>query len=58
MQAQKISDTEDEAETKALVDRLPYFLTTVGSKALVETVVVTLAKVKAKTLVDRKRVAR
>ena len=58
MKAQKISDTEGEAETKVLVDRLPYFLTTVGSKALVETVVVTLAKVKAKTLVDRQRVAR
>ena len=58
MKAQKISDTEGEAETKALVDRLPYFLTTVGSKALVETVGVTLAKVKAKTLVDRHRVAR
>ena len=58
MKAQKISDTEGEAETKALVDRLPYFLTTVRSKALVKTVVVTLAKVKAKTLVDRQRVAR
>ena len=58
MKAQEISDTEGEAETIALVHRLPYFLTTVGSKALLETVVVTLAKVKAKTLVDRQRVAR
>ena len=43
MQAQTISDTEDEVETKAPVDKLPYILTSVGSEALVDTVVVTLA---------------
>ena len=43
MQAQTISDTEDEVETKALVDELPYILTSVRSEALVDTVVVTLA---------------
>ena len=43
MQAQTISDTEVEVETKALVDKLPYILTSVGSEALVDTVVVTLA---------------
>ena len=43
MQAQTISDTEVEVETKALVDKLPYILTSEGSEALVDTVVVTLA---------------
>ena len=43
MQAQTISDTEGEVKTKALVDKLPYILTLVRSKALVDTVVVTLA---------------
>ena len=43
MQAQTISDTEDEVQTKALVDKLPYILTSVRSEALVDTVVVTLA---------------
>ena len=43
MQAQTISDTEDEVETKALVDKLPYILTLLGLEALVDTVVVTLA---------------
>ena len=38
-----ISDTEGEVQTKALVDKLPYILTSVGSKALVDTVVFTLA---------------
>ena len=33
-------------------------LTSVGSKSLVDTVVVTLAIVKAETLADRERVAR
>ena len=39
----EVSDTEGEAETKALVDKLLYILTSVGCKALVDTVVVTLA---------------
>ena len=43
MEAQKTTDTEGEVETKALVDKLPYMLTSVGCKALVDTVVVTLA---------------
>ena len=38
-----ISDTEGEVETKALVDKLPYMLTLVGSEALFDKVVVTLA---------------
>ena len=45
-------------ETKALVDKLPYILTSEGSEALVDTVVVTLAQVKAQTLGDRRRVGR
>ena len=43
MDAQTISDTEGEVETKALVDKLPYILTSVRWEALVHTVVVTLA---------------
>ena len=43
MQAQTISKTEGEVKTKAVLDKLPYILTSVGSKALVDTVVVTLA---------------
>ena len=43
MQAQTISKTEGEVETKAVLDKLPYILTSVGSEALVDTVVVTLA---------------
>ena len=43
MQAQTISDTQGEVKTKALVDKLPYILTSVWSEALVDTVVVTLA---------------
>ena len=43
MEAQTISDTEIEVETKALVDKLPYIITSVLSEALVDTVVVTLA---------------
>ena len=58
MKAQTISDTEVEVETKALVDMLPYMLTSVGSEALVDTVVVTLAKVKTETPQDRRRVGR
>ena len=42
MQAQKTSDTEGEVETKALVDKLPYMLTSKGSEALLDTAVVTL----------------
>ena len=38
-----ITKTESEVQTKALVDKLPYILTSVGSEALVDTVVVTLA---------------
>ena len=43
MQAQTISDTEGELETQVLVDKVPYMLTSVGSNALVDTVVVTVA---------------
>ena len=43
VEAQKTSDTDGEVETKALVDKLPYILTSVGFKALVDRVVVTLA---------------
>ena len=43
MEAQTISDTEGKVETKALLNKLPYNLTLVGWKALVDTVVVTLA---------------
>ena len=43
MEAQTISDTEGEVESKALVDVVPYNLTPVRSEALVDTVVVTLA---------------
>ena len=42
-------------KSKALVDKLPYILTLVGSEAQVDTVVVTLANVKAETLADRGR---
>ena len=45
-------------KTKALVDKLPYILTLVGSETQVDTVVVTLAKVKAETLADRGRAGR
>ena len=38
-----ITETEGEVQIKALVDKLPYMLTSVGSEALVDTVVVTLA---------------
>ena len=58
MQAQTISDTEGELETKALVAKVPYILTSLGFEALVDTVVATLAEVKAETLADRERVAR
>ena len=43
MDAHTISDTEVEVKTKALLDKLPYILTSVKSKALVDTMVVTLA---------------
>ena len=43
IKAQTISKTEGEVKTKALVDKLLYILTSVGSEALVDTVVVTLA---------------
>ena len=43
MQAQTISKTQGEVETKALVDKLPYLLTSVVSEALVDTFIVTLA---------------
>ena len=43
MEAQKTSATEGAVKTKALVDKLPYMLTSVGPEALVDTVVVTLA---------------
>ena len=55
MEVQKTSDIEGEVKSKALVDKLPYILTLVGSEAQVDTVVVTLAKVKAETLADRGR---
>ena len=38
-----ITGTEVEVQTKALVDKLPYIITSVGSEALVDTVVVTVA---------------
>ena len=43
MQAQTIRYTEGEVKTKALVDKLAYILTSVGSEQLANTVVVTLA---------------
>ena len=43
MDAHTISDTDVEVETKALLDKLPYILTSVESEALVDTMVVTLA---------------
>ena len=43
MEAQTISDTVGKVETKALLNKLPYILTLVGCKTLVDTVVVTLA---------------
>ena len=43
MEAQTISDTEGEVESKKLFDKLPYILTLVRSEALVHTAVVTLA---------------
>ena len=43
MVAQTNNDTGGEVKTKALVDKLPYILTSVESEALVDTVVVTLA---------------
>ena len=43
MEVQKTSDIEGEVKSKALVDKLPYILTSVGSEAQVDTVVVTLA---------------
>ena len=43
MEAQTISKTDGEVETKAVVDKLPYILTSVVFEALVDTVVVTLA---------------
>ena len=43
MEVQKTSEIEGEVGTKALLDKLPYMLTSVGSQALVDTVVVTLA---------------
>ena len=58
MEVQKTSDIEGEVKSKALVDKLPYILTLVGSEAQVYTVVVTLAKVKAETLADRGRAGR
>ena len=54
MQAQTISDTEVQMKTKALFDKLPYILTLVRSEALVKTVVVTLALVKAETSKERR----
>ena len=45
-------------KSKALVDKLPYILTLVGSEAQVDTVVVTIPKVKAETLADRGRAGR
>ena len=42
MEAQTISDTEGEVETKTLVDKLAYILTSVSSQQLANTVVVTL----------------
>ena len=56
MQAQTISKTDNEMETKAVVAKLPYILTSVVSEALVDTVVVTLTKVKAETLGNSRRV--
>ena len=58
MEVQKTSDIEGEVKSKALVDKLPYILTLVGSEAQVDTVVVTLAKVKAETLAHRGRAGR
>ena len=58
MEVQKTSDIEGEVKSKALVDKLPYILTLVGSEAQVDTVAVTLAKVKAETLADRGRAGR
>ena len=43
MQDQTISDTVGKVETKALLYKLPYILTSVKSEALVDTVVVKLA---------------
>ena len=54
MAAQTINDTEVEVKTKALFDKLPYILTLVRSEALVNTVVVTLALVKAETSEERR----
>ena len=58
MEVQKTSDIEGDVKSKALVDKLLYILTLVGSEAQVDTVVVTLAKVKAETLADRGRAGR
>ena len=43
MEVQKTSDIDGEVKSKALVAKLPYILTLVGSEAQVDTVVVTLA---------------
>ena len=43
MEVQKTSDIEGEVKSKALVDKLPYILTSVGSEVQVDTVVFTLA---------------
>ena len=43
MEVQKTSDIKGEVKSKALVDKLPYILTSVRSEAQVDTVVVTLA---------------
>ena len=43
MQAQTICKTNGDVETKAVVDKLPYMLTSVVSEALVDSAVVTLA---------------
>ena len=58
MEVQKTSDIEGDVKSKALVDKLPYIPTLVGSEAQVDTVFVTLATVKAETLADRGRAGR
>ena len=58
MEVQKTSDIEGEVKSKTLVAKLPYILTSVGSEAQVDTVVVTLADVKTETLADRGRAGR